>query len=68
MILIKKLRQAIRQRRRALSQSEQHQASISLIQNIKKLPELKRFKHLVIYYPCNGEISLLPLLNYFNKY
>ena len=68
MMLKKKLRQAIRQRRRALSQLEQQQASFYLVQNIRKLPELKRFKRFAIYFPCNGEISLLSLLDYFKKH
>lgn len=62
------LRRTIRQRRRALSQLKQQQASFSLVQNIKKLPELKRFKRFAIYYPCNGEISLLSLLTHLKKY
>jgi 5-formyltetrahydrofolate cyclo-ligase len=62
------LRRTIRQRRRALSQLEQRRASSFLIHNIKKEHFLKRFKHIAIYFPCNGEISLLPLLDYLKKY
>jgi len=61
------LRRTIRQRRRALSQIEQRQASFLLIHNIKRENFLKRFKHIAIYFPCNGEISLLGLLNKVKK-
>ena len=62
------LRRTIRQRRRALSPLEQRRSSFALIHNIKKLPELKRFKRFAIYFPCKGEISLLPLLSYSKKH
>jgi 5-formyltetrahydrofolate cyclo-ligase len=61
------LRRTIRQRRRALSQIEQRQASSFLVHNIKRENFLKRFKHIAIYFPCNGEISLLVLLDYLKK-
>lgn len=62
------LRRTIRERRRALSQLEQRRASSFLIHNIKKENLLKRFKNIAIYFPCKGEISLLPLLKYFKKH
>lgn len=62
------LRRTLRQRRQTLSQLAQRRASFAVIYNIKKLPEIKRFKRFAIYFPCKGEISLLPLLNYFKRH
>lgn len=68
MVSLKILRCTLRQRRQALSQLEQQQASVALIKNIKTAKLLKYFKHIALYFPCNGEISLLFLLKYLNTH
>jgi len=61
------LRRMIRQRRRALSKIEQQRASFALIKHIKQHHLLRHSRHIAIYLPCNGEISLLPFLKNLTK-
>ncbi|MEY3220704.1 MAG: hypothetical protein RIT27_2061 [Pseudomonadota bacterium] len=62
------LRRMMRQRRRALSQTEQQLASFSLTKQIKQSGLLRRFKRVALYWTTDNEISLLPLLKYLSKH
>ncbi|PCF96254.1 5-formyltetrahydrofolate cyclo-ligase [Vreelandella nigrificans] len=59
------LRRELKRKRRSLSPDQQRQASISLCQRLKRLPEVRRAKRISLYLPVNGEIDptlLLPWL------
>lgn len=52
----------MREKRRRFSKVKQRQASYQLCLRLSKQPEFSRAKHIAFYWPCDGEISLLPLL------
>ncbi|MCK7596439.1 5-formyltetrahydrofolate cyclo-ligase [Microbulbifer sp. CAU 1566] len=56
------LRRQIRAARRALSQYQQRLASQRLCARLALSPELKRARHIGIYWPMDGEIDPRPLL------
>ena len=58
----KALRQQLRQTRRQLSPATQKLAALSLLQLLKKHPQILRAQHIALYWPSDGEISPLPLL------
>lgn len=51
------LRAALRQRRRALSPSEQRQAGIALVRQLLNMPQLLRAQYVALYLACDGEID-----------
>lgn len=58
----RRLRQQLRQRRRALNPCAQHQASLALMRRLIRLPVLRRARHVALYLPENGEIDPTPLI------
>lgn len=56
------LRRLLRQRRRALSRSEQHLAARNLYRQLAQHPLLRRARHIALYLPNDGEIDPRPLL------
>lgn len=56
------LRSRLRQQRRDLSPSHQKRAALALSHRLFNLPLVQRARHVALYWPCDGEISLLPLL------
>lgn len=58
------LRQAIKAKRAALSQSEQHQASQQLLQQMQTLDEIKSAKSVALYHSLNGEIDTAPCIEW----
>ena len=59
------LRKQIRAARRALGQNQQRLASRRLCQRLARSPELKRARHIGLYWPMDGEIDPRPLLTRF---
>ncbi|WGL15933.1 5-formyltetrahydrofolate cyclo-ligase [Microbulbifer bruguierae] len=59
------LRRKIRAVRRALSSFQQRHASLRLCARLARCPELKRARHIGIYWPMDGEIDPRPLLERF---
>lgn len=58
------LRHLLRQQRRALSPSQQSNASARLTQRLRQLPDIQRARHLALYLPNDGEIDPTPLLSW----
>lgn len=56
------LRSQLRQQRRDLSPLQQRQASEALCRQLWRLPAIRRAKHIAFYWPSDGEISPLPLM------
>ena len=56
------LRTKLRQQRRGLSPALQKQAAAELSRRLLILPIIQRAHHIALYWPCDGEISPLPLL------
>lgn len=59
------LRRQIRAARRALSPNQQRLASRRLCARLALCPELKRARHIGLYWPSDGEIDPRPLLRRF---
>jgi len=57
------LRRLLRNRRRALSQSEQQRAAQALYRQLSQHPLLRRARHIALYLPQDGEIDPRPLLH-----
>jgi len=57
------LRRLLRNRRRALSQSEQQRAAKALYRQLSQHPLLRRARHVALYLPQDGEIDPRPLLH-----
>ncbi|MFT6916255.1 MAG: 5-formyltetrahydrofolate cyclo-ligase [Motiliproteus sp.] len=57
-----RLRQSLRQQRRALSPQQQRHAAFRLARIVKRQSLFIRAKRLGFYLPCDGEISPLPLI------
>ncbi len=58
----RKLRDALRARRRALSAARQGLAAQKLAIRLGRHPWVRKANHLALYWPADGEISPLPLL------
>jgi len=58
------IRQAIRERRQALSNEQQHHASQQLLTQVQRLAELKRPKTVAIYLAADGEINPQPVIDW----
>ena len=54
------LRRELRQRRRELTRREQRQASNALCHHLKASADVKRARHLALYWPNDGEIDPRP--------
>lgn len=51
------LRRLLRQRRRALSKTQQRQASHDLYRQLAQSPSFRRARHIALYLPSDGEID-----------
>jgi 5-formyltetrahydrofolate cyclo-ligase len=58
----KDFRKKIRLLRKSLSESERRKLSLKIIERLKRLPEFKRAKTVMLYYPADGEVDLKPLI------
>jgi 5-formyltetrahydrofolate cyclo-ligase len=58
------LRQLIRQRRRALSQTEQQVAAQQLLAQCQQHPDMLTAKRIALYLANDGELSTLPLIHW----
>lgn len=56
------LRRVLRQRRRALSRSQQRLAARNLYRQLAQQPHFRRARHIALYLPSDGEIDPRPLL------
>lgn len=56
------LRRVLRQRRRALSRSQQRLAARNLYRQLVQSPAFRRARHIALYLPNDGEIDPRPLL------
>lgn len=56
------LRRVLRQRRRALSLSQQRQAARNLYRQLAQQPHFRRARYIALYLPNDGEIDPRPLL------
>lgn len=54
------LRRELRQRRRELTKRQQRQASEALCHHLRASPQVKRARHLALYWPNDGEIDPRP--------
>lgn len=54
------LRQELRQRRRELSPRQQRQASAALSRHLKASPDVRKARHIALYWPNDGEIDPRP--------
>lgn len=61
------LRQTLRRQRRALTPAQQRLASLELCQRLRRLPELKRARHVALYLPNDGEIDPTPLIPWLRR-
>lgn len=57
-------RKQIRQTRNALSSEIQHQASLDLIDQFSKQPELETAQHIALYISADGELDTQPLIEW----
>lgn len=57
-------RQQIRQTRQQLSASFQQQASLKLIEQFSRLPEITSARHIALYLTADGEIDTQPLIDW----
>lgn len=55
------LRRQLRERRRALTPSEQAQASQWLLRKLMSVPQVLRSQHIALYWAMDGEIDLAPV-------
>ena len=55
------LRQQLRERRQALTPSEQAQASQWLLRKLMSVPQVLRGQHIALYWAMDGEIDLAPV-------
>lgn len=58
------IRQAIRERRHALSGEQQQQAALKLLAQVKRLPALERPQTVAIYLAADGEINPQPVIDW----
>lgn len=58
-----RLRQQLRQRRRALTREQQQQAAQSLCEQLERQPLFTRSQHLALYLPNDGEIDPTPIIH-----
>ncbi|MGB2255834.1 MAG: 5-formyltetrahydrofolate cyclo-ligase, partial [Spongiibacter marinus] len=58
------LRQRLRQQRRDLPAATQRRAAKRLLQQLRKLPEFRRARHIALYSASDGEISTNEVLRY----
>jgi len=58
----RRLRQALRRRRRALDARQQRQAAQALCRRLRRLPEVRRARRVALYLPNDGEIDPRPLM------
>jgi len=58
----KTLRREILERRKNLSEEQIKELSQRVIENLKKLPEFKKAKVVMLYFPVKGEVDLKPLI------
>ncbi|MCG6656717.1 5-formyltetrahydrofolate cyclo-ligase [Halomonas campisalis] len=63
----KRLRRALRRRRRALSPRQQRQAAQALCRRLRQLPELQRARRVALYLPNDGEIDPRPLIPWLTR-
>lgn len=56
------LRQHIRSLRRSLSAAQQQQASLDLVQQLLRRPELQQALHIALYLTNDGELDTTPLI------
>nr|WP_205600934.1 5-formyltetrahydrofolate cyclo-ligase [Halomonas socia] len=63
----RQLRRDLRRRRRALSASQQRDASRRLCHQLRQLPELQRARRVALYLPNDGEIDPTPLLDWLER-
>ncbi|SDL59116.1 5-formyltetrahydrofolate cyclo-ligase [Franzmannia pantelleriensis] len=63
----RQLRRELRQRRRALSASQQRDASRRLCRQLRRLPEVQRARRVALYLPNDGEIDPTPLLDWLRQ-
>jgi len=59
---LKTIRNSIREQRRSLNVSEQKTASLSLCKQLTRHPLFIRSKHIALYWPNDGEIDPIPVL------
>lgn len=58
----KELRDTYRKIRQNLSQTQQHQHALAVYEHLTSHPNWKNWQQLAFYWPNDGELSLLPLL------
>ena len=56
------LRQAMRARRRALSQEEQRRASLAVLERVRAFAPYREARSVMAYMACRGELDLSPVL------
>lgn len=60
----KEIRKTVREKRRQLSSSFQQQASLLLVEQVKRLPSFKAAKHIALYFANDGELDVSPLIEF----
>ncbi|EGU49214.1 putative 5-formyltetrahydrofolate cyclo-ligase-family protein [Vibrio ichthyoenteri ATCC 700023] len=64
MLSRQQFRQQIRNIRQQLSAREQHDASIKLIEQFSRLPEISSAQHIALYLTADGEVDTKPLIDW----
>jgi 5,10-methenyltetrahydrofolate synthetase len=58
----KTLRKEILEKRKSLSEEQIKDLSHKVVENLKKLPEFRRAKTVMLYFPIKGEVDLTELI------